>query len=95
MDQYNFSSEPNSVSQTPATNDLIVLRSPSTVPVLIGDTMPNHRRWATMDSNVSIRREFRKWWARNYYELLDSVVMFYLGMVLLLVGMAIFESFKG
>jgi hypothetical protein len=48
-----------------------------------------------MDSNGSIRREFRKWWARNYYELLDSVVMFYLGMVLLLAGMAIFESLKG
>lgn len=76
-------------------NDLIVPRSPSTVPVLMGDTMPNHRRWVTMDSTGSIRREFRKWWARNYYELLDSVVMFYLGVTLLLVGMAIFESFKG
>ena len=48
-----------------------------------------------MGSNGSIRREFRKWWARNYHELLDSVVMFYLGMVLLLVGMAIFEAIKG
>jgi hypothetical protein len=48
-----------------------------------------------MDRYGSIRREFRKWWARNYYELLDSVVMFYLEVTLLLVGMAIFESFKG
>ncbi len=48
-----------------------------------------------MDSNGSICCEFRKWWARNYYELFDSVVLFYLGMVLLLVGMAIFEAIKG
>ncbi len=48
-----------------------------------------------MASNFSIRREFRKWWARNYYELLDSVVMFYFGMALLLIACAIAESFKG
>ncbi|MCG3206163.1 MAG: hypothetical protein KCHDKBKB_02890 [Elusimicrobia bacterium] len=48
-----------------------------------------------MDRHGSIRREFRKWWARNYYELLDSVVMFYLGMVLLLIACAVAESFKG
>ncbi len=48
-----------------------------------------------MDNNFSIRREFRKWWAHNYYELLDSVVIFYLGMVLLLIACAFVESFKG
>jgi hypothetical protein len=48
-----------------------------------------------MDRDFSIRREFRKWWARNYYELLDSVVIFYVAMILLLIGCAIAESFKG
>ena len=48
-----------------------------------------------MDGDFSIRREFRKWWGRNYYELLDSVVMFYLGMVLLLIACAVAESFRG
>lgn len=65
------------------------------VPVLMGDTRPNHRRWATMDSYGSIHREFRKWWARNYYELLDSVVMFYVGATLVLIACAVVESFKG
>ena len=48
-----------------------------------------------MGKDFLIRREFRKWWASNYYELLDSVLIFYLGMVLLLIGCVIAESFKG
>ena len=44
-----------------------------------------------MDRDFSIRREFRKWWVRNYYELLDSVLIFYVAMVLLLIGCAIAE----
>ena len=48
-----------------------------------------------MGDCYAIRKAFRKWWAQNYYELLDSVVMFYVGMVLLLIGLAIFKSFKG
>jgi hypothetical protein len=48
-----------------------------------------------MGDCYEIRKAFRKWWARNYYELLDSVVMFYVGMVLLLIGLAIVEFFKG
>ena len=48
-----------------------------------------------MDKYCSIRKEFRKWWARNYYELLDSVVMVYVGVVVLLIICAIAESFKG
>lgn len=48
-----------------------------------------------MGDCYAIRKAFRKWWAKNYYELLDSVVMFYLGMILLLIACAILESFKG
>jgi hypothetical protein len=48
-----------------------------------------------MGEPYAIRKAFRKWWAKNYYELLDSVVMFYLGMILLLITCAILELFKG
>jgi hypothetical protein len=65
------------------------------VPVLIGRNIGLIKEVGRMGDCYAIRKAFRKWWARNYYELLDSVVMLYLGMVLLLAGMAIFESFKG
>lgn len=48
-----------------------------------------------MGDCYAIRKAFRKWWASNYIELLDSVVMFYLGMVILLVVCAAVEIFRG
>jgi hypothetical protein len=48
-----------------------------------------------MDGHFSIRREFRKWWASNYHELLDSVVMLYVGITLLLIVCAVIAFFKG
>ena len=48
-----------------------------------------------MGEPYAIRKAFRKWWARNYYELLDSVVMFYVGMVLLTIVWALLGFFNG
>jgi len=43
----------------------------------------------------AIRKAFRKWWAENFIEILDSVVMFYVGMVLLTFVWALFIYFNG
>lgn len=43
----------------------------------------------------AIRKAFRKWWAQNFIEILDSVVMFYLGMTLLLIIWALLIFLKG
>jgi hypothetical protein len=37
-----------------------------------------------MGDCYAIRKTSRKWWTQNYFELLGSVVMFYVGMTLLL-----------
>jgi hypothetical protein len=47
-----------------------------------------------MGDCYAIRKAFRKWWARNFVELLDSVVMFYVGVVILLMLCALIELFK-
>jgi hypothetical protein len=47
-----------------------------------------------MDTGYSIRKTFRKWYARNYIEILDSVVMFYIGMLLLIGVYAVLGYFK-
>ena len=57
--------------------------------------MAESKEVGPMDNCYAIRKAFRKWWASNYYELLDSVVMFYVGMLLLLMTCAIAEFFKG
>lgn len=41
-----------------------------------------------------IRQAFRKWYARNFIEILDSVVMFYVGMLLLFGVYAVLIFFK-
>jgi hypothetical protein len=48
-----------------------------------------------MGDCYAIRKAFRKWWASNYYELLDSVVMFYVGMILLVIVWALLGFLKG
>lgn len=48
-----------------------------------------------MGDCYAIRKAFRKWWARNYYDLLDSVVMFYFGTILLVLIWAIIERIGG
>lgn len=48
-----------------------------------------------MGDCYAIRKAFRKWWAANFIEILDSVVMFYVGITLLLIACAILESFRG
>ncbi|MCG3205820.1 MAG: hypothetical protein KCHDKBKB_02543 [Elusimicrobia bacterium] len=45
-----------------------------------------------MGDCYAIRKAFRKWWAQNYFELLDSVVMFYVGMTQLLIVWAFLGS---
>lgn len=47
-----------------------------------------------MSEPYAIRKAFRKWYARNYIEILDSVVMFYVGMLLLIGVYAVLSYFK-
>jgi hypothetical protein len=42
----------------------------------------------------AIRKAFRKWYARNYIEILDSVVMFYIGTLFLTGVYAVLIYFK-
>lgn len=47
-----------------------------------------------MGEPYAIRKAFRKWYARNYIEILDSVVMFYIGILLLTCVYAALIYFK-
>lgn len=47
-----------------------------------------------MGEPYAIRKAFRKWYARNFIEILDSVVMFYVGMLLLTGVYAVLSYFK-
>lgn len=47
-----------------------------------------------MGDCYAIRKAFRKWYTRNYIEILDSVVMFYVGMLLLTGVYAVLGYFK-